>query len=336
MLGDEGVGAVFRRKLLAAVEMHPERRHVGAETHHRLLVGRRCLAFEIRRAVGAAAVIGKTEVKAGAGRVVELVGGRIVAHAIGAVVGEIELAGRRVKIHAHRIAHAAGKHPGGAAAGVEAQDGTLQAAHAADVAGRADGDEYPTVRAEGDVAPAVGGLVGKAVEQNARLGAAGGSEIGDSEADHPVLFGHEQATVPPGDAVRHVEASDHRKDGVGEVVAIGIDNGVYQRAPGADEDDAEFLGHRHGAGARHPRVKLDGESGRQDDAGERRFVAGTTGRKRLQSQTEAEDRADEPGRSSGKELEAAAAHVNSDWRSRPGARRTGPRCPTGRRSRSPG
>ena len=99
VLGHEGVAPVLGRKHGAAVKVHTERGHMRPEPYrrHDHRHRRPAAAQEIRGRV-AAAVIGETEVHPRAGGMVELVGGHVVAHVVGAVVREKELSSLGVEV----------------------------------------------------------------------------------------------------------------------------------------------------------------------------------------------------------------------------------------------
>jgi len=78
-----------------------------------------------------------------------------------------------------------------------------------------------------------------------------------------VLLGDVEPTVLPVDAVGDLQALEHAVDPFGPAVAVAVDDGVDAVASRADENDAEGIGHRHGARARHPDVQFDLEPRRQ-------------------------------------------------------------------------
>ena len=135
-------------------------------------------AFEVGCAVTPTAKPGKAEPHVFLGRMVKFIGRAVVAHVVGTVVGEIEVASGGVEIKADGITHPGGKNfrreharcdSSRACRGVEAHDGAFQAVCQTDVARRADGDIQLPVGAEARIAPTVPGIVGEFVEQDLRF-----------------------------------------------------------------------------------------------------------------------------------------------------------------------
>ncbi|MNP35891.1 hypothetical protein D3C76_1292420 [compost metagenome] len=90
---------------------------------------------------------------------VQLAVGYIVAHQVAAVVAEPELAGPRVPIETHGVAHAPRHQLQATAVGVHAMDGGVDVrVLVAEVARRAHRDVKLAVGTEGDELPAVVGL----------------------------------------------------------------------------------------------------------------------------------------------------------------------------------
>ena len=221
--------------------------------------------------------------RAGLRQAVELAGRRIVAHAVGLVVGRPDGLVLRVDGDAHRIAHAAGKDV--AAAAVE----RIHANHAADAELLVQRDlvvRLHVVRlAESDVELAVVGnaagaravVVGFLLDRHQlalrhhldhRHVRAFVEELGGRKIQHAVVLDHDQeAVLGPAHAVRllEIERRGEGLDLVGYAVAVSVGNGPQRGFARADEQHVRRVGHRHVTGIGHDRVELDDEAGRQVD-----------------------------------------------------------------------
>ena len=254
--------------------MQAQRRIVGGEADHRqgrLL--RRGLIPEIRCAGIAAAIIGIAEMQTRPGGMVEFFRWQVVAHVIGAVVGEVEALGDRVESQADGITDAAGEDFGPQGADrlaspgrADPDDGAFHALDTADVARRSDRHIQPAVGTEGGVPPAVPAVVRQPPEQHLRTAGRQFLEAAGPETDHPVLFGHIEVAVSPGDAVGNLKPGQHPHHFFRLVVPVGVDDGEDTVAAGSDEDHAQGRGDAQRPGAGNLGVRGDGESRRQGQA----------------------------------------------------------------------
>ena len=140
----------------------PRRRHEFAA---------RLQAAEFRIGDRAAMAIGVTEVLAGAGYAIELVGWNVVTEHVAAIVGEPELLRLRVPVEADRIAHASRHDFPATTIGIDARDDrVLLGIGLADVARRADRHVQLAVRTEGDEFAAMMTVVGEGIADDDRSG----------------------------------------------------------------------------------------------------------------------------------------------------------------------
>ena len=166
----------------------------------------RALRAELR--IGRVALVAEriAEVLAGARHAIELVGRQIVAEHVAAVVGEPERAVDRAPVEADRVAHAARDRLDRAAVDVHALDHAVAIVRQADVARRADRHVELAVGTEGDEAPAVVRLRGKAVADDHRRRRRGELVVDAVEAQHARQRADEERAVAVGDAGRQLQA----------------------------------------------------------------------------------------------------------------------------------
>src|SRR5438445_9669759 len=177
--------------------------------------------------------IGVAEVQLGLGRVVQLVGGQIVAQHVAAVVGEPQFLGARIPVESHRVSNAARERFVARAASLEPRDGRVaRGIRIADVARRADGDVEPAVRAEPNELPAVVRFAGIAVGDDCGFGPRAELRFDIVEAQDAVHFGDIERAVAQGHAVRHTQARGERDDLRGFRVAVAhrVDSAAGLRA----------------------------------------------------------------------------------------------------------
>jgi hypothetical protein len=153
------------------------------------------------------------------------------------------------------------------AVGEHPHDRALEAAHLADVAGRADRDVQAAVRAEAGVAPAVVAKVGQDPRRQHDLALARWTEPADL-----ILLDDEQGAVgSEREAVRRFQAACDLHNLVGDAVALRIERRQYLVAAGPHVDPGAFLGDRERARARHLCEDPDREASRHVEALERQL-----------------------------------------------------------------
>ncbi len=137
-------------------------------------------------------------------------------------------------------------------------------ARLADVAGRADGDVEPVIRAHGEVTPAVAGAVGHVGVDDGGIAGIGKAVLDAGPFDDPSLFGDVEVAAAEGDAIGDIEAPREDVALVRPAVAVGVAQGIEAAAiPGADEHGA-VLAQGHGSRPGHVgRENADMETGRQ-------------------------------------------------------------------------
>ena len=213
----------------------------------------------------------KPEVLADLRQMVQLVGRLIVAEPVAAVVGEPQVAGRRIEVEADAVAHAARHDLGPAAREVEPRDrGVERARRRADVARRADRNVELSVRAKRDELPAVMGVGRIGIAGHFGLGRAGEITRDVAEAQDAVHRADVEGAVAKRDAARRVESTGHDEHLVHSIVAVAIHERVHLALGArAHEHDAGRTD-RHLAGARHVAgVDGDAEARRQRDLAQR-------------------------------------------------------------------
>ncbi len=251
---------------------------VGRRRNLRELVARRFVGD-----LGAAAVPRIAVMRPRRSQAVQLARRRIVAHAVGLVVGGPDRLVFRIHRDAHRIAHAAGVHL--ATAAVE----RIHADHAADAELLVQGDLFPRLHvirlAERDVELAVvrdpagaGAMVVGLLLHRHQLALrhhfdhrdvrAFVEELGRREIQHAVVLDHDQeAVLGPAHAVGLLEV-ERWSEGlhlIGDAVAVAIGNGPQGGLARAHEQHVGRRRDRHVTRVGHDRVQLDREAGRQAD-----------------------------------------------------------------------
>src|SRR5919197_3594744 len=216
----------------------------------------------------AAVAVWKAEVHAGARRAVELVRRHVVAHVVGAVVGEPELLGARVPVEADAVADAARV---GFALAVRAvaHDGAVFALRLAHVARRADADIEKTVGPEANRLVAVMRMARQIGGDQLRLGRILQAALDRLVARDAAHLGDVERALAERDAVRRVQAS--RDDARG---AAARRHGIDVSFAAADEERAALAEReRAGAGDVFP-IYADAKARRQLDLVEpRRFTS---------------------------------------------------------------
>src|SRR4030095_7312362 len=116
VLGDEDAAAVFLGEHPAGVEPHADGRDVRAELSGRWReLAARTPGVVLRVADAVAVAERKAQARADPRQVIQLIGGVIVAEPVATVVGEPQIAARRIEVEADAIAHAPGPDLGPAA-----------------------------------------------------------------------------------------------------------------------------------------------------------------------------------------------------------------------------
>ncbi len=181
---------------------------MGAQLcHRRLELGAGALLAEFRVGNTASVAVRIAEVLAGPGHPVELVVGHIVPQHVAPVVGEPELAGGRVPVEAHRIAHPLGHDLQVGAVGLHLHDvGVAVFVGRADIAGGADRHIQIAIRAKGDKLPSVMRFGGEAIAYHNGLGRVVQAGIDVIQADDPRGRGGVKRAVAEGHAYRHGQA----------------------------------------------------------------------------------------------------------------------------------
>ena len=272
MLGDEDVVAVLRGELIAGIKAHAERRDVGAQLRSgRREFRARALAPEFRVGGVALMAIGIAEVHLGFGRVVQLVGGQLVAQHVAAVVGEPQFPGARIPVESHRVANAAREHLVPRPVALDAGDERVaRGIRIADVARRADRHVQPAVRAEADELPAVVSFSGIAIGDDHGLRPRVEPRLDIVEAQNAVHFGDIKRSVLERHAVRYPEARGERDDLHGFRVAIA--HGVYPVGAGAAEEHVVLAQRERARIGNSVGEDADLEAGRELDALERQAL----------------------------------------------------------------
>src|SRR5438132_1913264 len=253
VLGDEDAAAVLLGKHPAGVEPHADGGDVRAElSSRRRELAARTSGVVLWIADAVAVAERKPEVLADLRQMVQLVGRLIVAEPVAAVVGEPQVAGRRIEVEADAVAHAARHDLGPAAREVEPRDrGVERARRRADVARRADRNVELSVRAKRDELPAVMGVGRIGIAGHFGLGPAGEITRDVAEAQDAVHRADVEGAVAKRDAARRVESTGHDEHLVHSIVAVAIHERVHlARGARAHEHDAGRTD-RHLAGARH-------------------------------------------------------------------------------------
>ena len=166
---DEHRAAVLGREHLSLIEGHAQRRGVWAQQRGGLgVVGAALAPAEFRIEDVALVAVRIAEVLVGLGHHVELVVGQVLGEPVAPVVGEPEVAGLRIEVEAHRVAHAARDGLDAAAVEVHAEDARMRVVGLAEVAGRAD-RVVELLVADAQVAPAVVLAAGQLVVEHHRL-----------------------------------------------------------------------------------------------------------------------------------------------------------------------
>ena len=207
MLGDEDRAPILLGKLRASVKAHAQCGDMGVELARRrreVLAGVAAPVLGIRHV--ATVAVGEAEVHACTRRVIELVGRDVIAHVVGAVVGEPELLRARIPVEADAVADAARVDLALAARG-EAADRAVFVLGLADVAGRADADVEQAVRPEPERLVAVMRMVRQIVGDDRRPGRILQVALDRVVARDAAVLADVQRAVVERDAMRRVQSA---------------------------------------------------------------------------------------------------------------------------------
>ncbi len=249
MHGDEDVALVLGREHLAVVELHPERRDVGAEQLRGLgELGARAVLAVLRVERGALVAERVAEVRHRRLRrhAMQRIVRRVVAHPVASVVGEPQVLVLRVEVHADRVAHAHRDGLERPLVRVDPRDRSLRVIWQHDVARGADVEVQLAVRPHHQVFPEMPRRAAGIEIVDHHLALARTVELALDPVvarDAPALRDIQRA-LAEGDAVGRVEAA---QDGLHLALAAAADHRVdVLRVAVADEQRA-LVAHRHRA-----------------------------------------------------------------------------------------
>src|SRR3989449_1210345 len=235
-------------------------------------VAARALAAELIVGNVASVTIGIAEMQARFGRVVQLIGRSVVAHAITPVVSKPKLFGDRMPVKANRVAHATGKYFKAGAVRFHARNHRIAVRVGfADVARRAHWDIKQAVGPESDKFPTVRPFYRKAIADDDRLGRAIQPRFDIVIAKHSANLGDIKRAVVKRHTIGRLQSLGDSNDASRAFFCWSRKRIDFPRPAGADEY-SPFRTQDHGASIANI-VNEDGdfESRRQLDLLQRRL-----------------------------------------------------------------